>query len=133
MPVKLPDLIPVIGAAHPLANKAKRNPEKYLPDLRTIVTHDTSVVDITRSAGITSDGKQLFVQNSEHKLAAIMAGIGVGHLSRRTVQSLLTSGKLLPLELTGTVNQACFTAWKLSNKGKGLKALTTILGRELKE
>lgn len=132
VPMVSPDLIPVIASSHKLAKAAKKDLEQVLPELRTVVTHDTSDTDIARNAGITSDGKQFFVQNSEQKYAAIAAGIGIGHLSKHSIQKQLKKGSMIELSLGEKNNLGYFIAWKLSNKGKGLKALTTALSAALK-
>jgi DNA-binding transcriptional LysR family regulator len=98
-----------------------------LPSLRRIVTHDTSFVDIKRSEGLSSDGQKLCVQNVDQKVEAIMAGIGIGHLPRQRIQRHLNSGALIPLDMGEDSDIENFLAWKMSNKGKGLQALTQRL------
>ena len=128
-----PGLTPVISKKHPLAKAAKsKNAESILPKLRTVVTHDTSQVDIARSAGITQDGKQIFVQNSEQKFAAIMAGIGAGHLPKSRIAPYLKSGDLVALRFSEANPHEHFLAWKIANKGKGLRALTQCFEKRLK-
>lgn len=129
-----PELIAVIASKHKLARAAiGEQAERVLGQLRTVVTHDTSKTDITRSAGITSDGKRFYVQNAQQKTAAILAGIGIGHLPEQEISEYLENGTLLALPYSESNIHGNYMAWKLSNKGKGLKALTNILGRQLKE
>lgn len=130
--VESPDLIAVISAQHPLAKAATSDrAESVLPKLRTVVTHDTSRSEIARSAGITSDGKRFYVQNAHQKYTAIRAGIGIGHLSRERIADDLQRGDLLELPFTEISTEGNFMAWKISNKGKGLKVLTKKLGDAL--
>ena len=42
--------------------------------------------DVTRSAGLSGDGQIFYVQNIDQKVAAILAGIGIGHLPRERIQ-----------------------------------------------
>ena len=133
IPLPPADLIPLIASTHELAHIAD-DPEtlhNQLPNLRRVITHDTSVTDITRSAGLSSDGKKFYVQNIDQKLAAILAGIGVGHLPRHRIQQYLDNGQLLKLKITEELVYEHYLAWKMSNKGKGLQLLTQRLKRAL--
>ena len=133
IPIISPNLTPVIASKHPLAKAAtSKDMEKVLPKLRTVVTHDTSEVDITRSAGITQDGKQFYVQNADQKFEAIMAGIGVGHLPKERIKPYLKSGELVALKFSESNPHDHFMAWKITNKGKGLRELTQCLTKRLK-
>lgn len=126
-------LVPVIASSHELAGIAN-NAEAFkvhLPKVRRVITHDTSIIDVTRSAGLGSDGKQFYVQNIDQKVEAILAGVGIGHLPRERIQSRLDNGELIKLEITETAIHENFLAWKISNKGKGLQALTQRLSADL--
>jgi DNA-binding transcriptional LysR family regulator len=129
IPLARTDLVPVIAADHMLASLVG-NPEAFeaaLPKVRRVITHDTSVVDVARSAGLGSEGQSFYVQNIDQKVAAILAGIGIGHLPLERIKRQLDDGKLVKLELDeGSVHEN-FLAWKMSNKGKGLQALTERL------
>jgi len=78
----------------------------------------------TRSAGLSSEGQRFYVQNMDQKVEAILAGIGVGHLPRRRIQTHLDQGHLIGLDSNQTSPVENFLAWKLGNKGKGLQSLT---------
>jgi DNA-binding transcriptional LysR family regulator len=130
------DLVPVVAARHELAGIADK-PEAlqaHLLAARRVVTHDTSIVDVTRSAGLSSDGRKFYVQNIDQKVAAIVAGVGIGHLPLHRIQRQLNSGELKRLELSGDPAHDNFLAWKISNKGKGLKVLSqrlsAVLGKQ---
>ena len=129
IPLTRVDLVPVIAAHHPLANLVAK-PEAFnahLPKIRRIITHDTSTVGVARSAGLNSDGQIFYVQNIDQKVEAIQAGIGIGHLPRERIQNQLNSGLLIPLTLPEGSGHDNFLVWKISHKGKGLKALTDQL------
>ena len=123
------DLVPVIAASHSRAGlvAGPGQLENVLPMLRRVVTHDTSLSGIARSEGLGSDGRILYVQNIDQKVAAIRAGIGIGHLPRHRVQHWLDTGELLALQLEETPSPDGFLVWKLSNKGQGLQALARLL------
>lgn len=124
-----PDLVPVIGCDHVLASLID-NPEAFkaaLPKVRRVITHDTLMTDVARNAGLGSEGQTFFVQNIDQKVEAILAGIGIGHLPLERIKRLLDDGKLVKLELDQNSVYENFLAWKISNKGKGLQALTKRL------
>ena len=129
IPLAAADLVPVIAAHHAQASLAS-NPDALktaLPKLRRVITHDTSLVDVARSKGLSSDGRVLYVQNIDQKVEAILAGIGIGHLPRQRIQHQLNKGELIALDLGEGSDNENFLAWKISNKGKGLQALTQKL------
>ncbi|ARN73156.1 LysR family transcriptional regulator [Oceanicoccus sagamiensis] len=123
------ELVPVIAAKHPKAQWAnnKKALQAELPKLRRVVTHDTSTSGITRSGGLGSEGKILYVQTLEQKVEAIVAGIGIGHLPLQKIQPYLDQGVLLTLVLPEVHPVKEYMAWKLANKGRGLRALTEQL------
>jgi DNA-binding transcriptional LysR family regulator len=127
------NLVPVIAASHEHAATAVKAEllEALLPKLRRVITHDTSMTNIARSEGLSSDGKMFYVQNIDQKVEAIMAGIGVGHLPRERIEAQLTSGVLIRLALPEGPGIDNFMAWKITNKGKGLQALTQQLSSVL--
>ena len=129
IPMARADLVPVIASRHELASIATKAEafQALLPKVRRVITHDTSIAGITRSAGLSGDGKNFYVQNIDQKVEAILAGIGIGHLPRHRIQAQLDSGALIPLVLSDGPVSESFLAWKISNKGKGLQALTQRL------
>lgn len=108
-----------------LNNEEKHNVVKNLVSgIRRVITHDTSNVEVTRSEGLGNDGEVFYVQNIDQKVEAIVAGIGIGHLPRHRVQSLIDEEKLMIVSLGEGEIPDSYLAWKVSNKGKGLNALT---------
>ena len=98
-----------------------------MANVRVLITPDTSFFYIARRAGMTCDGKNLYVQIFDHMVLAIGAGGGIGHLPQHRVQPYLDSGELIALELAESSAHDTFIAWKISNKGKGLQSLTKRL------
>lgn len=129
IPLASTALVPVIASSHELADIATKHEafDALLPKVRRVITHDTSIIDVTRSAGLSSDGQIFYVQNIDQKTEAILAGIGIGHLPRQRIQKQLNNGELIPLILAENPAHENFLAWKISNKGKGLQALTQRL------
>ena len=137
IPLVCADWVPVIASHHPLAklvinlkasDKAFESVfDETLAKVRRVITHDTSVFGITRSAGLSSDGQQFYVQTIDHKVEAILAGVGIGHLPKQRIQKYLDSGELIALKLSESSVHDNFLAWKISNKGKGLQELTKRL------
>ena len=131
VPIIQDDMIPVIAAHHPMAYLAGQacNQEALLaalPNIRRVVTHDSSRVNITRNVGFSIGNNTFYVQTLDQKIAAQLAGIGIGHLPLHRIKDHLKSGRLLPLNLKGP-KYDYFIAWKISNKGKALKAITQLL------
>jgi len=118
------ELVPVIAAKHPLSKIAHDRDalEKYLPDLRRVVSHDSSRNSIVKTAGLSIGKKNIFTQTIDQKLAAQLAGLGIGHLPKHRIQHYLESGELLPLNIEAATSER-FIAWKMSNKGKALASL----------
>ena len=134
VPIGGSDLVPVIAACNQYSGLAKDSEAlaEILPKLRRIITHDTSLHEISRSAGLGmaeqgSAVQNFYVQNMDQKVEAIIAGIGIGHVPRQRIQCYLDNGKLTELKLANVSNHEYFIAWKISNKGKGLQALTQLL------
>ncbi|WP_293750397.1 LysR family transcriptional regulator [uncultured Paraglaciecola sp.] len=123
------ELVPVIAAKHELAKQVlnKQYMDSVLRQLRRVVIHDTSFSGITRSEGLSSDGQMFYVQNMDQKIYAILAGIGIGNLPKKRIQGYLDEGTFVPLDIQQKDSSEAFLAWKINNKGKGLKAITDRL------
>lgn len=102
-----------------------------LSQYRSVVVHDSSQHEIPRSMNVIEGSQHFFVNTIAHKITAILAGIGIGHLPKAMVQGYIDEGQLVVIEVTEQPNpQDLFMAWKISNKGKGLKALVNILSND---
>jgi len=125
------DLLAVIATQHTQAHllDSPQALTEHLPALRRVISHDTSTLDIARSEGLVRSGQNLYVQTMEQKMEAILAGIGIGHLPSHRIQAPLAAGRLKVLALEETKQPEIFMAWKISNKGKGLRALTDRLAQ----
>lgn len=123
------ELVPVVAANHALAKQLlnKQDIDSVMGQLRRIVIHDTSFSGITRSEGLSGDGHMFYVQNMDQKIHAILAGIGIGNIPKHRIQGYLDDGVLIALGIEQKGSSAPFLAWKINNKGKGLKAITDRL------
>jgi len=128
LPINQSRLIPVISAKHPLAHLAQNKTalEIELPKLRRVVSHDTSLNTVLKSAGLSIGKQVIYTQTIDQKLHAQLAGLGIGHLPLHRIQKYLDSGELIALNLKSD-NSECFMAWKIDNKGKALQNLTQKL------
>lgn len=93
---------------------------------RGVVTHDTAAVNVERNAGLLNSRHVVYVQNTQQKIQAQLAGLGIGHLPESEIKPYLATGQLVPIRKQPD-NVDCFMAWKLTNKGKALMALTDLL------
>ncbi len=127
------DMVLVAAADHAIT-KLLDDParlEDAVGKTRRVISHDTAQINIVRNAGLLNNEKTFFVQTVGQKLDAQLAGIGIGHLPRSLAQKHIDSGALIDLtqdtNIPNSQPQANFIAWKISNKGKGLKALVKVL------
>lgn len=129
------DLVPVIAACNEYGSIADNAVAlaAILPKLRRVITHDTARFDVPRNAGLSQEGLNnsglnFYVQNLDQKIAAIVAGIGIGHLPRSRIAEYLSRGELKILNIASEAGDSDnFIAWKIANKGKGLQTLTQQL------
>ncbi len=126
--IEAPDMIPVISKQHPQAHLLDTPTllEAALPNMRRIVTHDTSSVNVTRSVGLSAGKQVIYAQTIDQKIQAQLAGLGIGHLPRHRIERYLKNGMLLPLPIAPGNNDN-FIAWKISHKGKALNTLSQHL------
>ncbi len=68
------------------------------------------------------------MSNLNHKIAAILSGIGIGYLPKYMSDPYIKVNQLAQVITTeNTSPQDLYIAWKLTNKGKSLRKLTHIL------
>jgi DNA-binding transcriptional LysR family regulator len=104
-----------------------------LTKYRSVIVHDSAQHEIPWSINMIEGSQRFFVSSVAQKVAAIVAGIGIGYLPKGMVHGYIESGQLVIIELeekTTSTPQDLYMAWKISNKGKGLKALISILSNQ---
>ena len=118
----------VVPKGHELSWMNKPISKSNISDYRTIIVHDTAQKDIPRSSNIIEKSQHFFVNSIEHKIQAIIAGLGIGYLPKQRIRSFIRDGSLVEIEIEDapkTTDQ--FIAWKIANKGKGLRRLRDII------
>lgn len=132
--VKIKELVSalVVSTSHELSIQLSRSKEPFevseLIKYRSIIVHDTAKHEVPWTINLIEGSQHFYVSTIAHKLTAILAGIGIGHLPKCMVQPYIESGELQIIELADKpAPQDLFMAWKITNKGKGLHKLKDIL------
>lgn len=123
------DRVFAVSPEHPLSRAKQPVPHEQLAQQRTVVVHDSARTAIPWTKGIITESRYFYVPTVDCKIRAQLAGIGCGYLPRQRVQSYLDAGELIELEIENPPhgNQTdMFMAWKIVNRGKGLKALKDL-------
>jgi DNA-binding transcriptional LysR family regulator len=122
------DSVLVVSKSHHLSKVKSPIQTSELSKYRSVVVHDSAKNEIPWSINIIEGSQRFYVSTIAHKLEAIMSGIGIGYLPTHIVQKYITSGDLTEIVLKDKkLPQDLFMAWKITNKGKGLRALKAIL------
>ena len=122
------DSVLVVSKSHHLSKVKSPIQTSELSKYRSVVVHDSAKNEIPWSINIIEGSQHFYVSTIAHKLEAIMSGIGIGYLPTHIVQKYIISGELTEIVLKDKkLPQDLFMAWKITNKGKGLRALKTIL------
>jgi len=122
------DSVLVVSKSHRLSKVKSPIQTSELSKYRSVVVHDSAKIEIPWSINIIEGSQHFYVSTIAHKLEAIMSGIGIGYLPTHIVQKYITSGELTEIVLKDKKPpQDLFMAWKITNKGKGLRALKAIL------
>ncbi|MCG9729359.1 LysR substrate-binding domain-containing protein [Shewanella sp. Isolate13] len=125
----------VVSKSHELAAKVLHAiapvQASELSQYRNIIVHDTAKHEIPWSANLLQGSQHFYVSSITQKVAAILAGIGIGHLPQSMAHRYIASGELVAIELEDKpAPQELFMAWKITNKGKGLNRLKAMLLEE---
>tara|TARA_B110000240_G_scaffold55003_2_gene62596 strand:- start:2879 stop:3769 length:891 start_codon:yes stop_codon:yes gene_type:complete len=122
------DSVLVVSKSHRLSKVKSPIQTSELSKYRSVVVHDSAKNEIPWSINIIEGSQHFYVSTIAHKLEAIMSGIGIGYLPTHIVQKYIISGELTEIVLKDKKPpQDLFMAWKITNKGKGLRALKAIL------
>ncbi|QUM84494.1 LysR substrate-binding domain-containing protein [Moritella sp. 28] len=122
----------VVPKDHELVNFTAPVSKSEIDNYRTVVVHDSARTAIPWSNNIIEQSRHFYVNSVEHKIQAIIAGIGVGYLPKTRIQSHLNSGDLVEIDLGEREPvSGIYLAWKTVNKGKGLKRLRDIMQEHL--
>lgn len=118
----------VAAKTHALAKNKREMNASDLSKHRSVIVHDTAKNEIPWSINMIEGNQRFYVSSITQKIAAIVAGIGIGHLPWCMVEPYIETGQLVMVKLEEKLTpQDLYIAWKISNKGKGLKRLISIL------
>ncbi|MBI4986982.1 MAG: LysR family transcriptional regulator [Rhodocyclales bacterium] len=110
-----------VTASHPLAAAAEPLTPQDLAPHRIIVLADTSRELLARTAGLADRANTLTVADGASKLAAIVAGLGIGHLPRSLGEREAAAGRVRIKRLSEPMPpvERCL-AWRAEHEGKAL-------------
>lgn len=128
VPIARLDRVFVVSPEHPLVKAAQPIPYSRIAEERTVVVHDSARTSIPWSIGIIKQHHNFYVPTVDCKIRAQLAGIGCGYLPRQRIRKHIDQGELIPLEIerTDEQNPEMFMAWKIVNRGKGIKTLKEL-------
>ena len=121
-------LVLVAHKTHALAQVSQPVNKQELSKYRTVVVHDSAQTEIARTINIIEGSRHFYVTSLNQKVAAIAAGIGIGYLPKALIERYIANGELITVNLDNELSpQDLFIAWKITNKGKGLFKLRSLL------
>lgn len=121
-------LVLVAHKTHALAQVPQPVNKVELSKYRTVVVHDSVQTEIARTVNIIEGSRHFYVTSLQQKVAAIAAGIGIGYLPKTLIEKYLDNGELITVRVDNELlPQDLFIAWKITNKGKGLFKLRSLL------
>lgn len=103
-----------------------RNIETVIKSARRVILHDSSDSEVRRSAGLNANARSFFVSDMSQKVAAIRAGIGIGHIPEHLLKQ--TNESIVPLALGAhrhTIEE--YAVWKVNQSGRAALYLANLL------
>lgn len=128
--VKIADIqnVLVVHPNHPLAQVNTPVKPSELGQYTTVIVHDSAKHSIAWSANIIESNKRFYVSSVSQKIMAILAGIGIGYLPKNRIAEQVKANTLHVVTLSDPLPlHELYLAWKITNKGKGLKKLIHLL------
>ena len=111
-----------VAPSHPLAKMREPIPAAELLKHRAVVIADTSRQLLARTAGLLTGQDTLVVPDFAAKLAAQVAGLGVGHLPRPLVAPETAAGRLVEKRTNEPLpDLPLYVAWRSDHEGKALE------------
>jgi len=115
------DMVLCADPQHPILNAPSPVSTDTLSQHRLVTLADTSRSLPTRSTGIFEGQDTLVVPDFRAKLAAQMAGLGIGHLPRALAQTALDNGTLVEIVSTApSPRPPLYLAWRHAHDGQAL-------------
>ena len=111
-----------VAPEHPLAQMTHALSKADISPYRSVVVRDSAVDLAPRTARVFSDSLQITVSTMQQKIAAQLAGLGVGFLPQSLIETELKQGLLLSLPTEGISKQDdLYLAWRKHATGKALQ------------
>ncbi|NVK24201.1 MAG: LysR family transcriptional regulator [Gammaproteobacteria bacterium] len=124
----------MVNNDHPLTKLQRSVTLSDLKPYRTVVVHDSAKFNIPWSINIVEQSSRFYVSSVVHKISAIKAGIGIGFLPTHIVKSELEAGELVCVDVEDSSRKIeHLMAWKLTNRGLGLKRLREMIEQSFAE
>lgn len=121
-PLGTVDFVFAVAAGHPLAAAPEPLAAERILEHRSVAVADSSRHLPARTTGLLSGQEVLTVQTMGAKVAAQVAGLGVGYLPRYLAEPHLKSGALVAKETEEPKARApLYLAWRTSHRGRALK------------
>ncbi len=126
----------VVASRHPLASHPEPIPERVIRLHQAVAAADSSRHLPARTTRLLPGQQVLTVGDQSAKRAAILAGLGIGHLPSHMIQADLAAGRLVAkaLEGDGVALHNLVVAWRSGHRGKALawfRARLAEMGPEL--
>jgi DNA-binding transcriptional LysR family regulator len=123
------EFVLAMAPSHPLAAAKEPLTHESVTPYRVIVLADTSRELLGRNAGLASLADTLVVGDAPTKLAALVAGLGIGHLPRPEAERLAATGQLVIRRLVERMPPVTrYLAWRTAG-GRDRKALDWFVER----
>ncbi len=121
-PIATVDFVFAIAPTHPLASHPEPLPTLEIQKYRAIAVADTSRQLTARSSGLLSGQEVLTVPDLRSKLAAQVAGLGVGYLPRERAEKEAAAGRIVIRRTEDSRQQGTLhLAWRTRQRGKALQ------------
>jgi DNA-binding transcriptional LysR family regulator len=127
----------VVAPNHPLAALPEPLAPAVIQQHRAVALADTSRQLLARTSGLISGQDVLTVPDTASKLAALTAGLGIGHLPRHQAAAALAAGTLVAKEVAEPKpTLPLYLAWRSDHEGNALawfleRLTDDALGRRL--
>lgn len=116
------DFVFAVAAHHPLATANEPIPAEQVRAQRIVIVADSSRTLPARTAGILNREDTLTVPDLQAKLAAQLAGLGIGYLPRHLAAPWLENGALVGKHLDESHQKSRhYLAWRPKDQGPALK------------
>lgn len=117
-----------VAAHHPLAASDSVADQAQLSGERWVILRDTARSWVPREVLAFNPPKKLMVGSMGDKIAAQVAGLGVGFLPEHLIRRELADGRLVaPRVSLERVQPKLLLAWRSDSRGRGLQQLLKLL------